>query len=99
MSGRLRPVSAKRRKRDASYPAARRAVWERSGGLCEAPVHADDCPGQMHDTHHIAGRLGPDPHRLDNLIGLSDPCHREAHRRPLWAREQGLSASRLGGAA
>lgn len=90
----MRPMSAKRRKRDRNYQDARAAVWERADGMCEAPVHADGCVGQMHDTHHIAGRLGPDPHRLDNLKGLSKSCHAKAHLNPEWAYETGLSIHR-----
>lgn len=86
----LRPVSDRRRKRDAVYPERRLAVWERAGGLCEW------CTAPMTDVHHKAGRLGPDPHRLSNLVGLCRACHERAHREPEWARSVGLSVSRLG---
>lgn len=86
----MRAVSDRRRKRDAGYPAARRAVWERAGGLCEW------CALEMTDVHHRAGRVGPDPHRLANLVGLCRSCHERVHREPAWARSVGLSVSRLG---
>jgi 5-methylcytosine-specific restriction endonuclease McrA len=88
----VRAVSDRRRKRDAVYPARRREqVWERAGGVCEF------CRGaEMTDVHHLAGRGGPDPHRLGNLIGLCAGCHRRAHAKPVWARQVGLSRSRLG---
>jgi 5-methylcytosine-specific restriction endonuclease McrA len=89
----VRAVSSRRRKRDAVYPERRRQVWERAGGVCEF-CHA----APVTDVHHLAGRVaarGVDPHRLDNLIGLCEPCHRRAHEQPEWAREVGLMRSRL----
>ena len=96
---RIRPVSRKRARRDRDYPKQRERVYERSGGFCEAPMHDVSCTGRCEQVHHLAGRQGPDPHRLDNLIGLSAACHRLAHARPQLAREWGLSVSRLGGDA
>jgi 5-methylcytosine-specific restriction endonuclease McrA len=87
----VRAVSDRRRRRDAVYPARREQVWERGGGVCEFCGMA-----AMTDVHHIAGRGGPDPHRLDNLIGLDAECHRRAHAEPEWARQVGLMRSRLG---
>ena len=88
---RIRAVSDRRRKRDAVYLSRRREVYERAGGICEF-CHA----AAMTDVHHIAGRGGPDPHRLENLIGLCAGCHRRAHAEPVWARSVGLMRSRLG---
>ena len=85
----MRAVSDKRRKRDAIYATRRQQVWERGNGMCEFCHMA-----AMTDVHHIAGRVGPDPHRLDNLIGLCEPCHRKAHAEPEWARSVGLMRSR-----
>jgi 5-methylcytosine-specific restriction endonuclease McrA len=87
----LRSVSKRRQKRDAVYPARREQVWERGNGMCEFCHMA-----AMTDVHHLAGRGGPDPHRLDNLIGLCGECHRRAHAEPEWARKVGLMRSRLG---
>jgi 5-methylcytosine-specific restriction endonuclease McrA len=87
----VRAVSDRRRRRDAVYPERRRQVWERGGGVCEHCRSAE-----MTDVHHIAGRSGPDPHRLSNLIGLDAECHRRAHAEPEWARQVGLMRSRLG---
>jgi 5-methylcytosine-specific restriction endonuclease McrA len=86
----VRQVSRKRQKRDAVYPERRRQVFERGDGLCEF------CSATMTDVHHIEGRGGSDPHRLGNLIGLCQPCHRRAHGEPEWARSVGLMRSRLG---
>jgi 5-methylcytosine-specific restriction endonuclease McrA len=87
---RMRAVSERRRQRDKVYPERRRQVWERGGGVCEF-CHA----AAMTDVHHLAGRGGSDPHRLDNLIGLDADCHRRAHSEPEWARQVGLMRSRL----
>ena len=87
----MRAVSDKRRKRDAVYPERRRQVWERGEGVCE---HCRSAP--MGSVHHIEGRRVPDPHRLSNLIGLCEPCHRRAHGEPEWARSVGLMRTRLG---
>jgi 5-methylcytosine-specific restriction endonuclease McrA len=87
----VKAVSDKRRKRDAVYATRRREVFERGNGVCE---HCGN--GVMGSVHHIEGRLGPDPHRLGNLIGLCEPCHRRAHGEPVWARSVGLMRTRLG---
>jgi hypothetical protein len=71
------------------YPARRREVWERAGGVCEW-CFAAPCE----QVHHLAGRGGSDPHRLDNLIGLCAADHERVHRNPVWAREVGLMRSR-----
>jgi len=85
----VRAVSDRRRRRDAVYPERRREVHERGDGVCEF-CHA----AEMTEVHHIAGRLGPDPHRLSNLVGLCAPCHARAHAQPSWARFVGLSRTR-----
>ena len=92
----MRQVSAKRRKRDKSYPAARRAVFARSMGACEAQAFVG-CNGQCQQVHHIAGRVGPDPHRLDGLLGVCSDCHLYIHRNVAEAYERGWTVSRLGG--
>lgn len=94
---RMRPVSARRRKRDAFYPDARAQVWERAAGWCE--VASEVCIADGQDVHHIAGRVGPDPHRLGNLLLACRPCHTRIHANPEWAYAHGWMASRLGGVA
>lgn len=95
---RIRPVSSKRRQRDASYPKQREAVFERGGGVCEFSGWdwATNCHRPMVDVHHIAGRGGKDPHRLSNLIGLCREHHAKAHEDPEWAYEVGLMRHRNG---
>ena len=85
----MRAVSDKRRRRDAVYPQRREQVWERALGYCE---HCGTRP--MSEVHHVAGRGGPDPHRLENLKGLCRGCHEWAHANPEDARKAGLMASR-----
>jgi 5-methylcytosine-specific restriction endonuclease McrA len=87
----MRPVSDRRRKRDAVYQARRLEVWERGNGMCEYCSVA-----AMGEVHHLAGRGGTDPHRLENLIGLCGRCHARAHGEPEWARSVGLLRSRIG---
>jgi 5-methylcytosine-specific restriction endonuclease McrA len=82
-------MSHKRRQRDQIYATRRVQVFERGNGVCE---HCGIAP--MGSVHHIAGRGGPDPHRLDNLVGLCEPCHRKAHAEPVWARSVGLMRTR-----
>ena len=93
--GRLNPVSARRRRRDASYPKAREYVYTRSRGACEARAHADGCSGRTEQVHHIAGRGGPDPHRPDNLLGVSAACHTEIHANPERSYRLGLMIRRV----
>ena len=87
----MRQVSRRRAKRDRVYDERRREVWERGGGVCEW-CHA----AEMTDVHHRAGRVGSDPHRLENLVGLCWGCHQRVHGHPEWARSVGLMETRLG---
>ena len=95
----INPVSKRRRKRDRDYNVQRARVFERAGGRCELDPGGGRCQAPMHDVHHIEGRLGPDPHRLDNLLGLCRWHHDLVHANPEWARAVGAMRSRLGGAA
>ena len=97
-TGRISPVSKRRRARDASYPSSRTAIYERAEGMCEARC-TTSCAGDGHQVHHVAGRGGPDPHRLDNLKLVCAACHEWVHQHPEAARRQGLMATRHGGAA
>lgn len=96
---RLRPVSSKRRKRDRNYPEARRLTFQRANGRCEVFIDGVRCPLGCEQVHHLAGRGGPDPHRLDNLLGVCRWHHDLIHANPEWARHYGLMVSRHGGGA
>ena len=97
-TGTLKPVSDRRRKRDAGYPESRTAIYSRAEGMCEARCTIE-CAGGGHQVHHIAGRGGPDPHRLDNLLLCCAPCHDHIHANPERAYANGWMASRHGGDA
>jgi hypothetical protein len=85
----VKPVSDKRRKRDAVYPQRRREVFERAGGACEVCLAAP-----CEQIHHIAGRGGKDPHRTENLLAVCAQDHATIHANPGWARENGYMRSR-----
>lgn len=94
----MRPVSKKRQRRDRKYPKQRERVHERAGGTCEFVwPSGTKCHYRMTDVHHLAGRGGADPHRLDNLTGLCREHHEFVHRHPQWAYDHGYMRSRHGG--
>jgi len=89
-TGRINPVSARRQQRDAIYEQRRMQVAARARGRCEfIDPEYGRCRTAMTDVHHLAGRGGPDPHRLANLVGLCRTHHEfiESHRS--WAYEHG----------
>jgi len=90
----MRPVSRKRQARDRHYQQARHDVYERAGGACE--VLGPDCTGQCEQVHHIAGRGGSDPHRLDNLLGVCAACHATIESYREWAYARGYLVRRNG---
>lgn len=93
---RRRPMSLgpseRRRRRDAGYPAARQAAHNRAEGACEARV-PDICdshaPLDRGHAHHLAGRGGPDPHRIDNLLWCCPSCHHWIHLHPAESYDRG----------
>ena len=91
----LRAVSARRRKRDAAYPSSRAAIYARAEGMCEA-MATIRCERQGHQVHHIAGRQGPDPHRLDNLLLVCRHCHDFIHNQPELSYQRGWMVRRNG---
>jgi hypothetical protein len=76
------------------YPQRRQQVFDRANGRCEA-IACDGCTRDCEQVHHVAGRGGDDPHRLDNLLGCCAPCHEWIHRNPAAARAGGWMRSRL----
>lgn len=92
----IRRVSARRRKRDAVYPERRRQVYERDEGCCRR-CRLFLLPDIGH-VHHLAGRGGRDPHRLEGLVLLCPACHEHVHRHPAESYDQGWMVRRLGGA-
>lgn len=72
------------------------AVDARSGGRCECwGLWAEGCERTATVHHHIAGRVGPDPHHPDNLLHLTDECHRLIHASPAQSMRDGTMRSRL----
>lgn len=98
-SSSLRPVSRKRQRRDRDYPKARRAVRERAGDVCEFSMDDFECWQRGEECHHIAGRGGPNPHRLSNLLWLCPSHHRFIHSEPEVSYRYGWMRSRHGGQA
>lgn len=87
--------SAARDARDAPYPAARLQVFERADGRCEAGA-IGGCVGRVQQVHHLGGRVGPDPHRLENLLGVCAPCHDHIHDNPTESFANGWMTRRNG---
>lgn len=95
---RIRQVSKRRRQRDAVYQQRRREAFDRAEGRCEAWA-SPGCRGRGELTHHLAGRGGADPHAVEGLLVVCDPCHRHIHAHPAESYEQGWMVRRNGGAA
>ena len=77
---RLKPVSAKRAKRDASYREARRQLLEEHP---ECVYRFDGCTRVATDADHIVPR-GLAPDRVDDITNLNSACrscHEYRHNR------------------
>lgn len=85
----LRPVSDKRRARQARYALARQEVAERSGGRCEARVEGV-CTGWLEHVHHRRLRSQGGSDDPSNLVACCNRCHAWAHAHPVAAAELGL---------
>lgn len=57
--------------------AIRRAVHERSGGMCEC-----QCGRPAVHIHHRKLRSQGGKHEMDNLLDLARECHDAAHANP-----------------
>ena len=71
------------------YAKARRAVYVRSQGLCEARC-CDGCTGQYEQAHHRRRRSQGGNDTPANLVAICGPCHDWTHANPARARELGL---------
>jgi 5-methylcytosine-specific restriction endonuclease McrA len=89
----LPKISGRRIRRDRHYPKQRRKVFDRADGRCEVSGSIQ-CTRRFEQVHHRAGRNGPDPHRLDNLVGVCQPCHMLIHAMPELAYRNGWSVRR-----
>lgn len=73
------------------------AVDARSGGRCEcAGAGKPGCGRAAEIHHHIAGRVGVDPHNPGNLLHLRAACHDRIHANPLTSYAEGTMRKRLG---
>lgn len=46
-------------------------------------IACEVCKNKAIDVHHIYGRGGDDPNRIENLIALCRKCHEMAHKEEL----------------
>lgn len=82
------PFVSRRRKPD--IPAKiRKAVHDRSGGLCEMKVEGV-CTGRAQQIDHIKNRSQGAGHTLDELQDSCEPCHRFKTENPNAAHELGI---------
>lgn len=59
-----------------SIPASvKRALAERSRGLCEAGLIRYGCSFQATDPHHVKSRARRGSNTLENLLHVCRPCH------------------------
>lgn len=88
------PATARRSaEHGMDYPEARRIVYGRSGGRCEAPWCGAPLGDRMEAHHRLTRRFGPDC--PCNLLALCSRCHHaEVHEQPERARDHGLIVSR-----
>lgn len=90
-----KPAKSKRGPRQPhALQKARKVVYERSGGDCEA--RSQVCVGAASHVHHIAGRKGPDAHAPENLLHVCQPCHTYLHANPEESYTAGWMRKRLG---
>lgn len=85
-----RSVFVSKRKKPDIPASVRKAVHERSEGICEAltPV----CNGRAEHLHHIVRRSQGGEHVASNLIHVSSDCHQYIHANIAWAKKHGFLA-------
>lgn len=84
----------RKRSRDRELERAKAVVRKRSGGRCEVKIDGVRCTRRRVSTHHKIGRVHPDGHRPENLLGCCLECHARIHAEPEWAYAQGYLESR-----
>lgn len=86
----LKRVPFVNRRRKPDIPAkTRKAVHERSGGMCEMKVPII-CTGRATEIDHIKNRSQGAGHSLDELQAACGPCHRWKTANPNAAHELGI---------
>ena len=73
------PIKSRSRK-DPALESARREVFGRSTGRCEA--RWDGCTGVAQHAHHRLRRSQGGGHTAENLLAVCSHCHDEIHRNP-----------------
>ena len=94
-TGRLSPISDRRRRRDADYRAARTEVFLRADGMCEMFTPA--CSRVGVEAHHVRGRVGRLLTDTEWLMWVCRECHDYAHAHPAVSYEKGWLVRRNGG--
>ncbi len=87
LPGASQPKRAKKSKRDESLADARRAVFARSVGRCEA--NWPGCTTGAEHAHHRLRRSQGGKHTPENLLAVCSHCHEQIHRNPARAYELG----------
>lgn len=75
---------------NAEFERSRVIVRARSGGRCEAPVHAPGCRGRAKHVHHVYLRSQGRHDAPDDLLDLDPACHDYWHLNRNRARELGI---------
>jgi 5-methylcytosine-specific restriction endonuclease McrA len=83
----------KRKSDEVAWVEARGEALLRDRFRC-IPQMAEDCSGHAEHVHHIAGRVGKDPHRLTNLVSVCYRCHESIHGNPRRAYDLGWMRKR-----
>ena len=91
-TGRLNPVSDKRKRYDDEWAEARQKRAESVAFVCEGQV-AGICEGYGSHGHHVI--RDRTLNTVNNCRWLCAPCHRYAHEHPAIARALGLLASKF----
>lgn len=87
---RLKPVSDKKRVRDAELAKARVEVAQRAFGRCEANTPA--CPSREHagvHAHHVRRRSAGGGHGAENLLWVCEAAHAYIHANPAESYDAG----------
>lgn len=73
---------------DAAFRKARKAVRDRSGGMCEAGIQGV-CTGRAQHVHHLTLRSQGGGHDPEGLLDSCLACHGHIHANPAESYEQG----------
>lgn len=88
----IKPMSAKRQKESKEY-SKRRIEFLTKNDVCEAKLPG--CTWSSTEVHHSQGRTGSNYLDVSTWKALCHNCHEQVERKPLMAKELGLSYSRL----